>query len=186
MSLDLAQIVAASSGPQSASNADKTAALASWLAQVLALHGTGWTVATYVDPRLLSTSLDAETRAEIMGRPARYAEVIWTGTAEGYDPTAVADLYSVGIAFGTGADVGSAGIVAASDAAQAAFRALCRSSSETTPGVLYAAERQAEIMTAAGHTVYLGAPQSVLAGRMPGDPRRQDETLTLAFTIGLE
>ena len=120
----------------------------------------------------------------IAGAPARYAEVIWTGYAPGYDPTAPACAFEVAVYFGTGVDRASATLVADTSAAWTAFRLLCDNASDTLPGVLYAATRQEEIALAAG-VVALGSPQNVAAGRIPGDGRGAPDLLALSFTVTL-
>lgn len=186
--LDLYQI--AHSGPLSATLADKTAAFRLWLEQVLALWtaaqgGPAWTVATYADPRLGKTGLSPADVDAIMGSPARYAEALWTGREDGYDPTAPACAFDVGLYYGSGIDIASPTLTSDAAAAYAAFRALCYNASDTLPGVLYAAERQSEIVTPAGEVVAFSDPRSVTAGRLPTSGRGVRDVLALSFTVTL-
>lgn len=190
MSLDLTQI--ARSGPVSASLEEKQAALEAWLADVLALHApvdegepAVWTVVGYADPRLQATGFGAADRAAVMGSPARYAEVLWAGREDGYDPTAPALTFDVGLYYGIPSDRGSATLAADTATATAAFRALCYAASDTVPGVLYAAERQTSLVTADRSEVAFSSPREVRAGRVPGDARGAESLLVLSFTVTL-
>lgn len=185
MMLDLAQIRAAGSGPQGADLSAKTAALAAWLGEVLALHGSGWRVATHADSRLLATGTGPAVRDSIMGTPARYAEVVWTGDAPGYDPTAPARVFEVGLYYGTDLRLTSPTLTADTAAAWSAFRDVCDNASDTLPGVLYACRRQDEITLDGVDTVALGSPQNVTAGRIPGNARDASDLLALTFTVTL-
>ena len=196
--LDLDQIVR--SGPGSASLSAKQTALAGWLAEILALHATDglpWTVATHPDPRLALPGLDGATVEAVMGRPARYAEVLWrsregAGTgSSGYDPTAPALVFDVGLYYGSAADRASVTYAADVAADYAAFLSVVYAADDGTgpgagpPGVLYAAERHGEITTPGGSVVALSPPSSVTAGRVPGDGRARPDLFALSFTVTL-
>lgn len=190
MMLDLAQIKETGSGPQNASLSAKTAALAEWLGDVLALHATdghAWRVATYTDSRILATGLSPSVRDGVMGNPVRYAEAVWTGRTTGYDPTAPGHVFAVGVYYGTALSLASSTLAADTAAAWSAFRALCEAASDTVPGVLYACDRQSELVVSTSplSVVELGNPQNVEAGRAAGDGRTASDLLGLTFTVTL-
>lgn len=190
MSLDLTQVAGLPAGAVDPDLDAKTAALAQFVTDVLALHASttgAWkAVATYADARLRQL-IGRQDGADIMGSPVRYAQVVPIGRLAhpegGFGPTAPAHVFEVGLYYGTGTDPSDADFTSNLATAHGRFRDVLDATSSSVPGLLYAADRQRELATSGGY-VEMGNPTGVEIGAIPGT-RQNDEVLACTFTITL-
>ena len=197
MYLDPYQVSPDVGAERSPSVASKLTALVGLVAEVLALHAAPyecWRVVPDMDWRLATdAAAQRNVRLEVLGDPARYASVRWTGTGRGYDPNAPSHEFEIFLTRGTG-DGEKEVTEARHTAAEAAFRTLCEGEGlhdatawTAPPGLLYALRRQESVTTESGVECALGAPTITAApGRRRPDPSAPDDRHEIVFTITLD